>query len=206
MTSSTQGTITGYLPRALILIWHFFVYQTCKKVRITYKYVIIYISLLQFSSIDTITLIEGQGITEVTFTSYIPPRLFCDKYDRDYGCRVELEAAVRPAKELKCSDGSDLSQVVFFQTGNSSTDTCGTEISTTGWNDAFKLYMKARIDGVNDGDKIRSLQLTLIVTQSGEKQKYDVGRIELKIKDMDQQATCSSINDPHMTTFDNTYV
>ena len=40
MTSSTQGTVTGYLPRALIWIWHFFVYHTCKKVRITYKYVI----------------------------------------------------------------------------------------------------------------------------------------------------------------------
>ena len=175
-------------------------------VRIVYKYVVIYISLLQFSSIDTITLIEGQGPTEVTFTSYIPPRLFCDKYEREDGCKVELEAAIRPAKELKCSDGSDLSQVVFFQTGNSSTDTCGTEISTTGWNDAFKLYMKARIDGINDGDKIRSLQLSLIVTQSGEKQKYDVGRIELKIKDMDKQAICSSINDPHMKTFDKKYV
>jgi hypothetical protein len=37
-TSSTQGKITGYLPRALIWIGHFFVYHTCKKVRITYKY------------------------------------------------------------------------------------------------------------------------------------------------------------------------
>jgi len=41
ITSSTQGKITGYLPRAQIWIGHFFVYHTCKKVRITYKYVII---------------------------------------------------------------------------------------------------------------------------------------------------------------------
>ena len=40
MTSSTQGTITGYLPRALIWIGNVFVYYTCKTVRITYKYVI----------------------------------------------------------------------------------------------------------------------------------------------------------------------
>jgi hypothetical protein len=35
-----QGTITGYLPQALIWIWHFFVYHTCKEVHIMYKYVI----------------------------------------------------------------------------------------------------------------------------------------------------------------------
>ena len=40
MTSSTQGTITGYLPRALIWIGNVFVYHTWKTVRITYKYVI----------------------------------------------------------------------------------------------------------------------------------------------------------------------
>jgi len=40
MTSSRQGKITGYLPRALICIGHFFVYHTYKKVRITYIYVI----------------------------------------------------------------------------------------------------------------------------------------------------------------------
>ena len=37
ITSSTQAKINGYLPRALIWIGH---YHTCKKVRITYKYVI----------------------------------------------------------------------------------------------------------------------------------------------------------------------
>ena len=41
MTSSTQGTITGYLQRALMWIGNVFVYHTCKTVRITYKYVII---------------------------------------------------------------------------------------------------------------------------------------------------------------------
>ena len=40
MTSSTLGKITGYLPRALIWIGHFFVYHIYKKVRFTYKYVI----------------------------------------------------------------------------------------------------------------------------------------------------------------------
>ena len=40
MTSSTQGTITGYLPRALIWIGNVFIYHTCKTVRITYKFVI----------------------------------------------------------------------------------------------------------------------------------------------------------------------
>ena len=40
MTPSTQGTITGYFPRALIWIGNVFVYHTCKTVRITYKYVI----------------------------------------------------------------------------------------------------------------------------------------------------------------------
>ena len=36
---STQGKISGYLPRPLIWIGYFFVYHTCKKVRFTYKYV-----------------------------------------------------------------------------------------------------------------------------------------------------------------------
>ena len=40
MMSLMQGKITGYLPRALIWIRHFFVYHTCKKVHIAYKYVI----------------------------------------------------------------------------------------------------------------------------------------------------------------------
>jgi hypothetical protein len=40
MTSSTQGKLTGYLPRTLIWIGQSFVYHTCKKVRITYKYLI----------------------------------------------------------------------------------------------------------------------------------------------------------------------
>ena len=40
ITASTQAKITGYLLRALIWNVHFFVYHICKKVRITYKYVI----------------------------------------------------------------------------------------------------------------------------------------------------------------------
>ena len=44
MTSLTQGTITGYLPLALIWIGNVLVYHTCKKVRIMYKYVIKFVS------------------------------------------------------------------------------------------------------------------------------------------------------------------
>ena len=36
---STQGKISGYLPRPLIWIGYFSVYHRCKKVRFTYKYV-----------------------------------------------------------------------------------------------------------------------------------------------------------------------
>jgi hypothetical protein len=46
MTSLMQGKIIGYLPWALIWIGHFFVYQTSKNIRFTYKYVIISIILL----------------------------------------------------------------------------------------------------------------------------------------------------------------
>ena len=63
--------------------------------------------------------------------------------------------------------------------------------------------MKARIDGVNDGDKVRSLQLTARVEDpSLGVKEFDIGRIQLNIIDMDKKATCSSINDPHTTTFD----
>ena len=65
--SSTQGKLTGYLPQALIWIGNVFVYRTCNKVRITYKYVIMKVMgydvlrhfLQYFSYIVTINFIGG---------------------------------------------------------------------------------------------------------------------------------------------------
>ena len=83
------------------------------------------------------TLYEGQGPKLLSLKSNIPPRLFCESLGRDYGCKVQLKASIRPARELKCIDGSDLSQGVFFQTGESADDTCGTDVSITEWANEF---------------------------------------------------------------------
>ena len=64
------------------------------------------------------------------------------------------------------------------------------------------MPVQAKIDGINDKDQTRAIQIQLQITITGVVTRYDLDRVTLKVKDRGVPATCKSINDPHMTTFD----
>ena len=62
-------------------------------------------------------MIEGEGPQFVTLRSLVPARLFCPLASR-HDCDVHIGLLLRPGKEKKCYDGTEITQAVFPWLGN----------------------------------------------------------------------------------------
>lgn len=153
---------------------------------------------------ESLTLYEGGDTKYVVFKSLVPQRLFCPLSNRN-NCSVNVRAYLRASKEKKCPDGREVTQAVIPWMGSTlSTDqVCGSAITMETWSTNMQIPVKAKMDGMKDKDQTRSLQIQVGIKGDGfTNMVYDIDRVQLKIKDMDKSAKCSSINDPHMKTFD----
>lgn len=128
----------------------------------------------------------------------IPPRLFCPAGSRDI-CQLQVIASLKTgSKETKCLDGSTMQQLVF-RSPNTNNSVCSYPIK---WGQDIEIEIEATVDQIKDGTKSRIIQVQLMVTVGQTHTVVDVARIPVEIRDSKSMATCRSINDPHITTFD----
>ncbi|XP_061171737.1 von Willebrand factor D and EGF domain-containing protein-like [Saccostrea echinata] len=78
---------------------------------------------------------------------------------------------------------------------------CSYLITMNNWDSGVVIPVKAASDGLKDRDKGRNIRIYL---QTSNKTEL-ISTVPVTIVDGDKIAVCSSINDPHMTTFDGRY-
>jgi hypothetical protein len=80
------------------------------------------------------------------------------------------------------------------------------EVTADNWDHNQTISVAARLDFKYDGNQTRFLVVRLIKQVAGKiTQRRSLANFTLRICDNDRPAMCSSINDPHITTFDGRY-
>ncbi|BFY97752.1 hypothetical protein BsWGS_00792 [Bradybaena similaris] len=155
----------------------------------------------------TIRVIEGreEQILQVQVT--VPPSLLCRPEDGGQ-CRVEVTTTITTtSNELKCSAKEIIPQAVLgvSTVGQSGTQSCGVAITSGNWQNAVTIPIKATVDGVIDGNRNRKLQISVrIIGQITSITSFETcGEIDVIVIDRGDGATCSSVNDPHIKSWDN---
>ncbi|CAG5130986.1 unnamed protein product, partial [Candidula unifasciata] len=157
----------------------------------------------------TITVIEGGEERFLQIQVTVPPSLLCRPEDNGQ-CRVEVSTTITSElTDLRCSVKEIIPQAVLgvSTVGQSGSLSCGVAITSGNWNSNITIPIKATIEGIKDGDRHRKLKIAVrIIGQVIPTTTVETcGDIDLVVIDRGDGATCSSVNDPHMKTFDDTH-
>ncbi|XP_013087081.2 mucin-2-like [Biomphalaria glabrata] len=153
-----------------------------------------------------ISVTEGGGHYLLHLNVSVPPALFCKPEDSSQ-CRVEVVTNVLGTnQELKCSQTQIIPQVVIGvdTVGDGSNKQCGVLITNNNWFLGVTIPIKATVDGISDGNRIRKLRIFVRIVGSVSNSVNDVycNDIDITAINGPNPSSCSSVNDPHMTTFD----
>ncbi|KAK0051982.1 hypothetical protein Bpfe_018529 [Biomphalaria pfeifferi] len=153
-----------------------------------------------------ISVTEGGGHYLLHLNVSVPPALFCKPEDSSQ-CRVEVVTNVLGTnQELKCSQTQIIPQVVIGvdTVGDGSNKQCGVLITNNNWFLGVTIPIKATVDGISDGNRIRKLRIFVRIIGLVTNSVNDVycNDIDITAINGPNPSSCSSVNDPHMTTFD----
>ncbi|KAL3863376.1 hypothetical protein ACJMK2_005133 [Sinanodonta woodiana] len=160
----------------------------------------------QIVSGSSLVVVEGYGLEYIIVTSTAPPQFFCCK-----GCKAECIVHIVghfTGNYISQCNKRPIADVVLQSTSN--TLKCGSSLTTVSWNQPIKLTIKATIDNILDRDQRREIIVEANVYNQPQSASinvtphvFPIGTVTVTSKDNDHRpSTCSSLNDPHMTTFD----
>ncbi|KAH9513339.1 hypothetical protein Btru_034658 [Bulinus truncatus] len=153
-----------------------------------------------------IRVTEGGGFFLLHLNVSVPPSILCKPQDSSR-CRVEVVTKISSHnQDLKCSHTQSIPQVVIGvdTIGEGNNKNCGLVINNDNWLLGVTIPVKATVDGINDGNRQRKLSITvrIVGSVSSEVQEVFCNDIDITAENQDRPTTCSSVNDPHLTTFD----
>ncbi|XP_035829885.1 uncharacterized protein LOC106014199 isoform X2 [Aplysia californica] len=150
-----------------------------------------------------LTITEG-GSGTILVKSQVPPMLFCPIGSRN-SCEIQLNAVIRAGREKFCPDQRDIPQaVLLWQEEDQSNAFCGRNVDSALWQQPYALIVRGVVDTVKDGDQRRTVEISASINSTliDFDLTVEVGFVQLTVRDEDKLSTCSSVNDPHITTFD----
>ena len=107
---------------------------------------------------------------------------------------------------FRCKDDKVISQLVVRRDSGGQTanhDFCAIEITPSNWRDVHKFILAAKIDLKYDGNQTRTVHLVYRKVVDGQvKETRTVCSYTVMVVDRDSQSRCTSLNDPHINTFD----
>jgi len=165
----------------------------------------------------TLEVTEGGPSVKFNYRFLQPPSSMCRSGENNCKIFVEIDIEIGTKKEYpKCPDvgkvsGKIIAQAVLEGDPDDDTDSslCRREVTSSNWDKWRTVAVAAKLDFKYDGTQIR--QLTVWFRKEVNSvliEKRSLDNFTLIVYDMDSKSTgalCSSINDPHMTTFDNWY-
>ncbi|XP_029649426.2 uncharacterized protein LOC115223143 [Octopus sinensis] len=160
---------------------------------------------------SNVKVIEGDPSGFISVQSNLPPYLLCNtttainNNTNTSQCTVQIRTWLASYKEFQCGAES-IPQAVFGAQFHSEGkyEGCMYTITDINWNKVLKIPIMATLDGLRDKTQKRTVILSGQVVFNGTVEMEKVlGSVDLEIIDRDKSSICKSINDPHMTTFDN---
>ncbi|GAB1607640.1 hypothetical protein Ahia01_001047900 [Argonauta hians] len=151
---------------------------------------------------------EGKSPKNIQMKTLFPPSWLCEPKDRKKSCQLTIKPTLSEVKkDIKCAETKHLvHQAVFAWRGkhSDSNNLCQYHVDLTQTTSVINIPIKATMDTLIDKDQERKVKMfaNLWVDNILESTLL-LGQVNVKIIDGDRPALCKSINDPHMTTFDN---
>ncbi|KAJ8316790.1 hypothetical protein KUTeg_004694 [Tegillarca granosa] len=156
-----------------------------------------------------ISIIEGGTGKVITAQLTIPPKFMCNANIPSEKCSVIINSQFNATMDpnLICSDRKVIQQAVIGDIGTNSNDiSCGVRVTNSNWRSVFSIPVKAKIDGLYDGEQSRILNIEGQLSANGSLSNATLFKdIKVKVKNVDVSSVCRSVNDPHITTFDGRY-
>lgn len=158
-----------------------------------------------------LVLTEGKAPQYVTVNSTAPPQMFCCP-----GCKGKCTVLIQTHTDYdrhdkKCRQWV-LPQVVIGWKGTSQSEhaeSCGASLSQSNWQGLIQIPIIAMVDNLYDRDHSTHVTVQAHVTfprqppiVTSTSLTLNIGRLDVVAKDNDHRAICTSLNDPHITTFD----
>ncbi|XP_060084593.1 uncharacterized protein LOC132563855 [Ylistrum balloti] len=171
----------------------------------------IFTPTIKLITTDKLVLTEGRVPQYITVNSTAPPHMFCCR-----GCKGQCTVLIHTHTDYdrhdkKCRQWV-LPQVVIGWKGPSQTarpESCGASLSQSNWQGLLQIPITAMVDNMYDRDHSTHVTVQVHVTYprqppivTSTSHTVNIGRIDVVAKDNDHRSMCTSLNDPHITTFD----
>ncbi|XP_069140172.1 uncharacterized protein [Argopecten irradians] len=153
---------------------------------------------------EVIRIVEGGDPKMIEFVLQEDPSTKCNKNS----CHVVISMVLVHTgddKSRTCSDDSLIPQLVVgdYNTAGS----CGYNFTSDNWNTKVSVPFLAVSDGLYDGEHTVDVEVTATKYEDGISVLVrKIATYQFLVIDADKRSTvCTSVNDPHITTFDKMY-
>jgi len=107
-----------------------------------------------------VTVTEGQDSVEIKFKATSPPSFYCSILDNKDSCHVKLSVTTVIERYGDFCVDSSSSQLVIGPMEKDGEKSCDITITNENWKEEFKVLVKAKIDNLFDGDKMREVEFS----------------------------------------------
>ncbi|RUS80662.1 hypothetical protein EGW08_011566, partial [Elysia chlorotica] len=184
--------------------------ENCETTRGPLVFSNFYTAEIQVNTLRNQTIGEGEMGEVIQVRATAPPYVLCrGKLSQSDDCSIEVKFSFEETSQVSsCPNGSTVAQAALLVLkndgkSNSSLGVCSITLVNDDWDSTFFVRAKGIFDQLFDGDHI--IQQTTSVDYLNSTQTVhseQVGSVQLTIVDKDNGALCSSVTDPHITTFD----
>ncbi len=121
-------------------------------------YLIVSKLYIQIEGDAHLVLEEGKPGHFLTVKTNAPPSLICQTSGDKSKCTIIVRALLaEDTSDYLCPSTGAIRQVVIG--GDAGRDLCGVEFTMDNWREEQQLWVKAKMDGLNDRDQNRSLEI-----------------------------------------------
>ncbi|XP_033756293.1 uncharacterized protein LOC117339037 [Pecten maximus] len=179
----------------------------CNETRGAFRQSVPIMIAVQILSASTLTVKEGEEGEEIMTRLTVPPSFLCALTVSPMDCHVYIYASVNKSEgDITCSDRSTVQQLVIGSGDNIQDLSCGAVVTMNNWRRTHRIMVGAKVDGIYDGDQTRAVHISGHVLENGQvMESLEFETLEVTAVDMDHPGLCSSVNSPHITTFDGSY-
>ncbi|KAH9523927.1 hypothetical protein Btru_047520, partial [Bulinus truncatus] len=159
---------------------------------------------IQILNWKDITLYEGDTSEALTIKATAPPYVLCRHLGSgSESCHINIDISLSNPVESLCPNGTSIPQaVVAIRKNFSEINSCGIQLTNIDWQSIYTVQIKATTDLTYDGNHNLGLNLTKEFIFNGSSHSHQSHSAIVNVIDKDTDAVCSSINDPHITSFD----
>ncbi|XP_012946827.1 uncharacterized protein LOC101855535 [Aplysia californica] len=162
---------------------------------------------IKVENVKDLVIRESEIGDPVTVRATAPPYVLCrGKIEADTDdCQIDIKlSTVNIGSDPLCPNATSVPQVSFLITKDSREQpACSLSFLNSDWQSTYTVSAKAVADQLYDGDHVINQTISIDYVVGNKINGTELFQaVQITVVDMDSQALCMSVNDPHITTFD----